>query len=461
MSFAWLQENALVILFYVAVALIIYFNRKKFEFQGIVALFKTTLGIKQMKKFATPLSKRKEVFGRKFFNVSAALLIFSVALILLDLLFGFNQVIFLIIRLLLMLSFLGMCVAIVFFRQIKAAGKFGIYVGFLGMLFMVGLMLVGLYQLFFVPTAPPMFAPVLPGLSIPGSPFKLPLFEGLIALLIVVAIHEFSHGVVSKAYKIPIKSSGFVMFGPLPGAFVEPDEKKLKKASSTAQLSVYAAGPFSNVLLAGFLVIILTLLTVLTLALYESAGVRVDGFVEGVAGNNRGLEQFDVGEVIVGVNNQSVNNTFDLIGIVQGFEPGDTLLFVTKRDSYLVTLGSDPRNESRPFIGLYLDTYVSGTTAVSDNQIFKTSYFWLVGNPFSTNMNNNLGLLWLIFILSFGIGIVNLLPIGPLDGGRMSFLILKKRFGEKKAAEVITLLSKILIFFILVLIFIPIFRAVF
>ncbi|MCC7574826.1 site-2 protease family protein [Candidatus Woesearchaeota archaeon] len=457
MSFNWLQEHALVILFYLGVALLIYFYRSRFEFQGLVALLKTKLGIKQMKKFATPLPKKKDLVGKKIFLISSYSFLVLVFFLLLDMIFGFSFFFALSLRLLLALSFLGVCVSIVFFRQIKSASYVGVYVGFLGMLFMLVLLSMGLYQLFFDPSAPPMFAPVLPGISIPGTPFKLPLFEGLISLLVVVVIHEFSHGVVSKSYKVPIKSSGFVMFGPLPGAFVEPDEKKLKNASSKAQLSVFAAGPFSNILLAGFLFILLALFSLLSVSLYEPSGVRIDGFVN--MDDGRDLSMLDEGDVIKSVNNVSVLSSYELVVFVQNLSPGDVVSFMIDDDEKLVVLGSDPNNESRPFIGVFLDTEVSGTTVVSNNKFFSYAYFWLIGNPFSSSLNNNLGLLWLIFVLSFGIGIVNLLPVGPLDGGRMIFLVMKKKFGEKKASKYLTLLSKFLFFLVLILVFIPIIRA--
>lgn len=463
MNFTWLQENALVIGFYLVIGLIIYFNRKRFEFQGIVALFKTKFGIKQMKTFATPLPNAKDLFGRRLFRVSLVVLGISLFAFVFGLLFGLlnDLLLYYSIFSLLILSFFSLCVSIVFFRQIKLAGTLGIYVGVLGMLFMLGLIFFGLYQLFFDPSAPPMFAPVFPGISIPGSPFKLPLFEGLIALLVVVVIHEFSHGVVSKAYKIPIKSSGFVMFGPLPGAFVEPDEKKLKKSKPKEQLSIYAAGPFSNILLAAFVFILMFFITLLSFSLYEPSGVVVDGFIPDSGYEARGVDQLSKGEIILMIGNESVRTSFQLMNVtVTNYGPGDEVLFVTDRGERIITLGADPRNESLPLIGIYLDNAARGTTALSDNSVFKSVYFWLFGHPFSTNLNNALGLVALIFVLSFGIGIVNLLPAGPLDGGRMFFVFFKKKLGEKRTLKVLSFLSWTLLFLVLALVFIPIIRAV-
>ena len=96
--------------------------------------------------------------------------------------------------------------------------------------------------------------------SLGGIPvLSLDFSNWIIALAILIFVHEFAHGVVSKRFKIPVKSSGLAFFGSaiigllviffnqniygfiiglilifipiLPGAFVKPDEKKLKSAS--------------------------------------------------------------------------------------------------------------------------------------------------------------------------------------------------------------------------------------
>ena len=481
MNFTWLQEHALVIAFYIGVALLIYFNKKKFEFQGIVALIKTKIGIKQMQKFATPLPEKKDKTGKKIFQISLSIMIISLFFIFLQILTNItqkNQTIYTLTLITLLASFLALCIAIVFYRQIKSAGTFGIWIGFIGMIAMLSLIFVGLYQLIFVPTAPPMFAPVLPGISIPGSPFKLPLFEGLIALLVVVAIHEFAHGVVSKAYKIPIKSSGFVMFGPLPGAFVEPDEEKLKKAPPKTQLSIYAAGPLSNMLLAG---VIFTLMIIMTsfvsTALYEQNidAIKIEDLMKLDDIEERGITNLKRGEIILGINNQTlkeireelqqqnitiINGRHALVyTIQQEFKPGDEIIFQTNKGEKTIILGQDKENETSPIIGVYLDNVVEPKTNISSNKTFTTIYFWLFGNPYSTSLNQGLGLISLIFVLSFGIGLVNLLPAGPLDGGRMFFLVLRKKFNTKKSTKILSLISNLLFLLVIILIFVPIIKA--
>ncbi|MBI5046314.1 hypothetical protein HZC07_01120, partial [Candidatus Micrarchaeota archaeon] len=78
----------------------------------------------------------------------------------------------------------------------------------------------------------------------PGGSFllpgiNLPFFEGVIALAIVMIVHEVSHAILGRIAKVPILSSGIVLFGILPiGAFVEPDEKKLNEVDPKRQTRV-------------------------------------------------------------------------------------------------------------------------------------------------------------------------------------------------------------------------------
>ncbi|HID72582.1 TPA: hypothetical protein EYP38_01455 [Candidatus Micrarchaeota archaeon] len=92
--------------------------------------------------------------------------------------------------------------------------------------------------------APPDIEPggtlLLPGVN-------LPFFEGVLALLIILVVHEGAHAILSRIGRIPILSSGIVLFGIIPiGAFVEPDEKKLAKLDKVKQTRVLVAGSTSN-----------------------------------------------------------------------------------------------------------------------------------------------------------------------------------------------------------------------
>jgi hypothetical protein len=82
-------------------------------------------------------------------------------------------------------------------------------------------------------------------LLLPGV--NLPLFEGIAALLIILTVHEVAHAILARVGKVPVLSSGLVLFGIIPiGAFVEPDEHKLAKKNKLIQTRVLIAGSTSN-----------------------------------------------------------------------------------------------------------------------------------------------------------------------------------------------------------------------
>lgn len=393
MFWDWFWEYGIVILFYVGVISLIYFNKSKFHFENkFIAMYKTKLGLKLMDKIGNKHPK-----------------------------------------------------------TVKFLGTLGIYVGFLGMAFMVLFLLLGLYFLAFRPDLPPLISPVLPGIQIPGSPVKLPLVEGLIGLFAVVVIHEFSHGVMARAFNIPVKSSGFVMIGPLPGAFVEPDEKIVQKSPKKAQLSIFAAGPWSNILLF-FIIFGLYALAVNGASnLYEPTGVMVVGFVDTADASDGGrLENIQKGIVVTGINGGDVNSIYDIKYLLQNSTPGDAISLTTDDGLKEIVLTNDPSNESIPYLGLMLDTQVE--------PIQGKYYGFLKG--VQGIILEILDIMYWIFVLSLGIGIVNLLPIGPTDGGRMYFIALQKFFKKKKATNIYTKTSLILLVILIILIFVPIIKAI-
>ncbi|MEM3841263.1 MAG: site-2 protease family protein, partial [Candidatus Micrarchaeaceae archaeon] len=83
-------------------------------------------------------------------------------------------------------------------------------------------------------------APVIPGIDIP-------LAAGILALALMLIIHEFSHGILAKNAKVKLKSIGLVILGIIPmGAFVEPDEKEVLKLDRVKQTKIFAAGISAN-----------------------------------------------------------------------------------------------------------------------------------------------------------------------------------------------------------------------
>ncbi len=115
---------------------------------------------------------------------------------------------------------------------------------------------------------------------------------GVIALMVSMVIHEFAHGVQSKANGIRVESSG-LMYAVVPlGAFVEMNEEDTDKASLRSRMSVYSAGISVNFVAAvvSFLVFsVLMLGSVGTVAGVSDDGAGVYGVAPGSPADDAGI----------------------------------------------------------------------------------------------------------------------------------------------------------------------------
>ena len=314
-----------------------------------------------------------------------------------------------------------------------------IFVGFLGMVLMFAILIHGTWQLFFVPSAPPVVSPVLPGVSIPGLP-TLSFWHWIISILVIAVVHEFSHGVFAKLYKIRVKSTGFAFFGPILAAFVEPDEKHLEKASSFKQLAVLSAGPFANIAF-GFLVLAFSLLFLAPLAssVVSYDGVQIVSIAPDYPVSNSTLEAgFEV-ELLDGVAIESQDHFLQLL---EKYEPGEFIELQGGDAVHLVELGVHPESSDKAMLGVHV-----GSSRVEIASEIRAQY----GNFFPKALLWTLQLVFWVYVISLGVGLFNLLPLAFLDGGRMSYLgALFFVKDKKKAMKIFGFLSFVCLFLIFV-----------
>lgn len=406
------SSGTLVLLFYIGIGVLIYAKRNLFEFEGIIALYKTEYGLEKM-----------DVWAKKYP------------------------------------------------RTLHYLGIIGIAVGYLFMVLMTWLIAISTLRVFTEPEAPPALAPVLPGVDIPGTAGYPPLIEGLIAIFVVVVVHEFAHGVICRLYDIDVKSSGFVLFGPIPGAFVEPEEKDLEKAKWTHAQSMYAAGPWSNLLLA----IPVFLLMTGGLALYDDAyneiGVEVTGFPNET---EERIQVLSEGDIITNINNVSITNRIDLIRTLQNQTPNSTVDIALNGETQQVMLGENAAGGA--YLGIFSETirepsdsYASVLTIAPGvfTWIFgdfldfiEAPWQWILINPFDAGFTGSMGLLGWTFLITTGIAGANLLPIGPLDGGRMLYGSLAEILPVNVASKVASFVTWTIFIAVLIALLVPIGRAV-
>lgn len=87
-------------------------------------------------------------------------------------------------------------------------------------------------------------------IGLPGINPVIPIGYGILALAVAIIVHELSHGIMARYGKIKVNALGLLFLVFPIGAFVEPDEEELKKASIKKRSKIFAAGPASNIILA-------------------------------------------------------------------------------------------------------------------------------------------------------------------------------------------------------------------
>ncbi len=196
-------------------------------------------------------------------------------------------------------------------------------------------------------------APAIPGVHIPGSPIYIPLFYGIISIGILAFVHEMGHGIISKSEKIKLKSSGFGFFLFFPLFFVEPDEKSLSKASRLSRLRMISAGAGTNVILAFSLFLIIGLVFIPFFSnnvVYE--GLRITGVMNDFPANKVNLTE---GTIITGVNGVESLNLSSFSELINKHSPGESIIINTDKGDFNITTVSNPSNSSLPYIGVYLN----------------------------------------------------------------------------------------------------------
>ncbi len=103
-----------------------------------------------------------------------------------------------------------------------------------------------------------------PGATMLLPGVNLPFFEGIAALVIIMAVHEYAHAILGRLARVPLLSTGVVLFGVIPiGAFVEPDEGRLARAEKVAQTRVLVAGSTANLMASLFFFVVFMLYAII------------------------------------------------------------------------------------------------------------------------------------------------------------------------------------------------------
>ena len=318
---------------------------------------------------------------------------------------------------------------------------------------------------------------VLPGIN-PIIPFWWPA----IAFVGALVIHEFAHALQARAHGMRVRSVGLLMLGPFPaGAFVEPEFEELTKAPRRERARLFAAAPATN-MYAGLLSWLLICLLASQFSVINP-GVHANGIIEDTAAADSGLQPWEIithfdgapvstaGEMTEQLDAHSAGDTVNLTVLSHPNEnqlrtervisvtlssKWDYLKSQNMTDSEIESMGID---ENDAFLGVSgMSSGSSGIDRLVGPMAWETNQplymdalgvavqpFVLIGIPIGFEgqimtpqemefieadgwLGDILGttvlmaiitlLFWFIW-WNFGLGLANLIPIIPFDGGHL------------------------------------------
>jgi len=338
--------------------------------------------------------------------------------------------------------------------------------------------------------------------------FAVPFWYWIISIAILVIVHEGMHGVMAAREKVRIKSLGWGLLAVIPLAFVEPDEKQLQKQKPMKQLRVFAAGSFANFVVAFVSVLLLAFSASAWFAPtgvayqgliqgYPAAGVNLTGTIVQI--NNYTIDStatlsrvlVEIGPdkpITVNTLNGTDTLTYTLFtsqepepeftpdfwsyafASAEQVLPGAVDLSKSASNSIAYATGSyqaptwSSIQEEVQFWEYVRDTYPNSAERVAQriaalqqqlNSHPRSGFIGIAGVSTDTETKPGLegyqeaftfiqGLLFFLFLINLGVGTFNMLPIGPLDGGRMWAIIFQK-ITPKHSKTIMNVLSWIML----------------
>lgn len=361
--------------------------------------------------------------------------------------------------------------------------------------------------------------PIMPLVPYLPQMFKLSwlpnfYFVYWIFILAIIAItHEFAHGIFAAYHKINIKKTGFGFFPYfLPvflAAFVELDEERMQKESIFKQLSILGAGTFANIITAILAFILMAAFFLLAfspagvvfdsyaytavptsaIANFSSQGVLIENFdsnlnLSSISFSLEGKEFISTNEmlsnpgfleeeeyiaayynspalksnltgVIISINSEKINSIEKLEEELSKYSVGEKVLINTLLDeerSYEIILEENPNIKGKAWIGVGFSMQ-EGSIAQKINSYKKANVYYTP--KFGELSNFIYNLLWWILLISISVAIVNMIPAGIFDGGRFFYLTVlfftKNQKWAKKSFAFMTYFFLFLIFVVMFL----------
>ncbi len=283
----------------------------------------------------------------------------------------------------------------------------------------------------------------------------IPFWFWIISVALVMFPHELSHGVIARLEKVKVKSVGAFLLLIFPGAFVEPDERQFQRAKLMSKLRIIGAGTFANFSTA---IVLLLIASFLIWPNFVEPGVVITNVNQTAPAGEAGLAEGMVLQRLNGkeikpeytnffgvyttalLSNIKIDQIKDITALhpvgleLAKYKPGDTITLTADGRDMDIKLGNHPLNSNFPYIG------VSSTlNSSADGGVFGVL----------------LPLITLSLYISLLVGIVNILPIWPLDGGVFVRSVFDKFF-KKKSGQLTSIVTFSMLLLIMTTIVLPI-----
>ena len=143
--------------------------------------------------------------------------------------------------------------------------------------------------------------------------------------------------------------------------------------------------------------------------------------------------------IIVKINNADVSSIENFTLALNNTKPGDTINIQTNVSGYSIKLAEDPEAVNKSYLGVFVKQ------KMNINEGFRKKY----GGYATAALIWIIGLFYWFYVLNLGIGLFNLVPVGPLDGGRMLKVVLEKYLRDDIALKVWKLIGTVFLFVII------------
>jgi membrane-associated protease RseP (regulator of RpoE activity) len=306
---------------------------------------------------------------------------------------------------------------------LKYLGVFIVGVCFIASFISYYFLLRSAYNIFKAPTkAKPEVKLLLPqpsGVKFPGFVQGVPFWYWIIAIFIVIVAHEPMHALFAVAEKVGLKDMGiFLIFGLPLGAFANPDEQQLKKLKPIKKMKIYAAGSFGNFIIALIVLFLLISSNYVLNSTMRPVGISFESTLPNTPAHSANLR----GRILK-INDNETKSIYDLANVMDKTKPGEKIKVITTEGVFQLTLIENPDNPEIGYMGIKNPRTVFAYKGMLRG-------LGLVPNKIIFTIGWTLGLFQWLFIINLGVGMANLFPLKPLDGGLMFeelFKIILKR----------------------------------